>query len=276
MAGWPTTNNKINTKNRTGAITNSLKCLQINLQHSRVATDNLLKIMKEENTDIACIQEPYMFGNKIGGIPHFLTVLTIGERKKRAAIVINNRNIDILIIQLSDEDVTVMETRAGNANLVIASMYFDIKRSIEIDLNKMQAIITYAKKMGIIFAIESNARSTTWHDILTNKRGKVMEEFLVSRHLHIANEESHYTTFQTCRGASNIDRTVINNTALIILQDWNIYDQESCSDLNIIQFEIRKEKPQVEKTNNSEIKYIVTKANIGKFGAGCTRHKEGR
>ena len=71
-----------------------------------------------------------------------------------------------------------METRVGSATLVIASMYFDIKRSIEIDLKKMQAIITYAKEMGIIFAIDSNARSTTWHDILTNKRGKVMEEFL--------------------------------------------------------------------------------------------------
>ena len=266
MAGWPTTNNKINTKNRTGAITNSLKCLQINLQHSRVATANLLKIMEEENTDIACIQEPYMVGNKIGGIPLSLMVLTIGARKKRAAIVINNKNIDTLLItQLSDEDVTVMETRVGSATLVIASMYFDIKRSIEIDLNKMQAIITYAKEMGIIFAIDSNARSTTWHDILTNKRGKVMEEFIISRHLHIANEESHYTTFQTCRGASNIDLTVINNTALKILQDWNIYDQESCSDHNIIQFEIRKEKPQVEENNNSGIKYIVNKANIGKF-----------
>jgi hypothetical protein len=55
MAGWPTTNNKMNTlhKNRTGAMINSLKCLQINLQHSRLDTDNLLKIIEEENTDIA-------------------------------------------------------------------------------------------------------------------------------------------------------------------------------------------------------------------------------
>jgi hypothetical protein len=77
-----------------------------------------------------------------------------------------------------------------------------------------------------------------------------MEEFLISRHLHIANEESHYTTFQTCRGASNRDLTVINKTALKILQDWKIYDQESSSDHNIIQFEIGEVKPQVEKTNN--------------------------
>jgi hypothetical protein len=200
--------------------------------------------VEEEITDIACIQEPYILGNKIGVIPHSLTVLTIGERKKRAAIVINNKNIDTLLItQLSDENVTVMETRAGNATFVIASIYFGIERPIEVDLNKMQAIITYAKEKGIIFTIDSNAKSITWHDILTNKRGKVIEEFLISRHLHIANEESHYTTFQTCRGPSNIDLTVINNTALKILQDWNMYDQESFSDHSIIQFEIRKAKP---------------------------------
>jgi len=54
----------------------------------------------------------------------------------------------LLITQLSDEDVTVMETRAGNARFVIARMYFDIERPIEVDLNKMNAIITYANDTG--------------------------------------------------------------------------------------------------------------------------------
>ena len=62
------------------------------MQHYRLATDNLLKIVEEENTDIACIQEPYTLSNKIGGMPHFLMVLTFMERKKNAAIVINNKN----------------------------------------------------------------------------------------------------------------------------------------------------------------------------------------
>jgi hypothetical protein len=79
--------------------------------------------------------------------------------------------------------------------------------------------MTHAKGTGIVFAIDRNARSTSWHDVLTNKRVKAMEEFLISKHLHIANEESHYTTFQTCRGASNIDLTVFNNTAINYLQD---------------------------------------------------------
>jgi small neutral amino acid transporter SnatA (MarC family) len=97
MARWPKTNEKMsnNHKHRPGALTTRLKYLQINLQHSRLATDNLLKTIAIEGMDIACIQEPYIIGNKIGGIPYSITVLTNGERKKRTAIG-NNKNIDAL------------------------------------------------------------------------------------------------------------------------------------------------------------------------------------
>jgi exonuclease III len=43
--------------------------MQINLQHSRVATANLMQITEEESTDILCIQEPYTIQNKVAGIP---------------------------------------------------------------------------------------------------------------------------------------------------------------------------------------------------------------
>jgi len=35
-----------------------IKFLQINLKHSRVATNNLMKIMDEDETDVLFIQEP--------------------------------------------------------------------------------------------------------------------------------------------------------------------------------------------------------------------------
>jgi hypothetical protein len=51
----------------------------------------------------------------------------------------------------------------------------------------MQAVMTRAEGTEIVFATDSNARSTSWHDILTNKRGKAMEQFLISKHFQIAN-----------------------------------------------------------------------------------------
>jgi len=45
-----------------------LKCYQINVQHSRAATDNLRQIINKENIDMALIQEPYVYQNRIKGI----------------------------------------------------------------------------------------------------------------------------------------------------------------------------------------------------------------
>jgi len=42
-----------------------LKCYQINLQHSRATTDNLMQIMNTENIDITFTQEPYVYQNRI-------------------------------------------------------------------------------------------------------------------------------------------------------------------------------------------------------------------
>jgi hypothetical protein len=133
MGGWPTGKNKVNSPNRSrlGDPTTRLECLQINLQLSKLATDNLRKIMEEEGTDVICIQEPYNIGHKIGGLPRHCTVLTSGEGRKRTAVIINNRHTDaIRITQLSDEVATVMEVRVGSDTFVVASMYFDIKRQI--------------------------------------------------------------------------------------------------------------------------------------------------
>ena len=130
-----------------------------------------------------------------------------------------------------------VEIRVERVTFLIVSTYFDINRPIEIDLQKIHAILTQAKGIGIILAIDSNARSTSWHDVLTNNRGKKLEEFIISEQLHIANEESSYT-FQTERGASNIDLRVLNTQAVDYIKDWAMHEQESCSDHKIIKYEI--------------------------------------
>ena len=66
----------------------------------------------------------------------------------------------------------------------------------------MDAILQHAKRVGAIFAMDSNARSTTWHDT-TNNRGKHLEEYIFSKQLHIMKEPSANTTFESRTGKSN-------------------------------------------------------------------------
>ena len=161
----------------------------------------------------------------------------------------------------------VVETRVDEASLVLVSMYFDINRLIDIDLQKMQEILTHAKGTSTIFAIDSNARSTSWHNVLTNKPGRALEEFLISRQLYTANEESCYKTFQSGRGSSDTDLTILNNQAFEIISDWTIHDHESCSDHNVIKYDLGKGKDFYRHTGTSitRTRQRVTQRDTGKY-----------
>jgi hypothetical protein len=45
-----------------------IKCIQVNVQHCKAATANLIKIIEESKTRIIYIQEPYTFKRKVAGI----------------------------------------------------------------------------------------------------------------------------------------------------------------------------------------------------------------
>ena len=61
-----------------------------------------------------------------------------------------------------------------------------------------------------------------------------MEEFIASNQLHIVNEDSPRRTFQSSRGKSNVDLTIVNNQMLADVTDWDIAEEESASDHNIL------------------------------------------
>jgi hypothetical protein len=77
----------------------------------------------------------------------------------------------------------------------------------------------FTKGNGLLIAVDSNSRSTAWHDSQTNKRGKILEEYIISKNLYVINEESEQTTFQNRKGSSNIDLTIVNNHLLNALNN---------------------------------------------------------
>jgi endonuclease/exonuclease/phosphatase (EEP) superfamily protein YafD len=88
----------------------SIRCLQINLQHSKVATDNLMKLTQQEHTDIVFVQEPYLFQNNTVRITRTQRIYAPNEENYCTTIIIANNNIDAVFIkQLSDIDTGVIE-----------------------------------------------------------------------------------------------------------------------------------------------------------------------
>jgi hypothetical protein len=117
----------------------------------------------------------------------------------------------------------------------------------------------FAKGNGLI-AVDINSRSTAWHDIQTNKRGKTQEEYIISKNLHVMNEESEQTTFQNRRGSSNIDLTIVNKQLLKELENWEISEEEeeNCSDHNILKFDLGQDTYHDTVYNYNGHIYIVT------------------
>jgi len=160
----------------------------MNQQHSRTATENLMKKIETEEPDPLLIREPYEYKNTLTGMSKQYRIYTAGTGKHRAAIIITNSNIGaILNSKLSDEDTVVLEIIYEGMSFLAASMYFDIEDQIQNNLNKMEKLFRFAKEGRILLAVDSNARLKTCHDAKTNARGRKLEEYLVRRHLHIIN-----------------------------------------------------------------------------------------
>jgi len=158
--------------------------------------------------------------------------------ENRAAIIINNKLDAILIAKLPDEDTVFLEIIHENLRFFAASMYFDIEDQIENNFTKMDGLMRFVKGGRILIAVDSNARSKTWHDVKTNSRGRKMEEYLASKQLHIINEESVRFTFRNSRGSSKIDVTVTNNNLIAAVNEWEITAVQSLSDHNYLKYKI--------------------------------------
>lgn len=97
-------------------------------------------------------------------------------------------------------------------------------------------------------AVDSNARSTTWFDKLTNKRGIDFEEFIVSQQLNILNN-SNSPTFVSSQGESIIDLSLAGNS-ILPLTNWSLVDEDMLSDHRAIFLEIQTEQNSCITTDN--------------------------
>jgi hypothetical protein len=139
-----------------------------------------MKMIETEEPDLIFVQEPYEYRNRPVGIGKKNRIFTTGNGKHRAAMVIPNDKIDVILItNISNKDTVILEIIHGNLTFFAASMYFDFEDQIENNFTKIDALLRLANGRKLLIAADTNSRSKTWHDITTNSRGKKLEEYLV-------------------------------------------------------------------------------------------------
>ena len=118
-------------------------------------------------------------------------------------------------------------------------------------------MLQHAKGAGVLLAMESNSTSASLHDSMTDTMGRILEEFLISKRFYIMNEESVNTTFRNRRGTSKVHLTIISNQLLRTVVEWEISEQESCSDHSIIKYAIGQGTSHRKIVNFQDVRYVV-------------------
>jgi hypothetical protein len=87
----------------------------------------------------------------------------------------------------------------------------------------------------------------------------------MSKQSHVINEETDYTTFRSRRGTSNVVLTVINSQLLREVVEWEISEQESCSDRSIIRYATGEGQIHRLEFDSQDVRFIVKNDNKGIF-----------
>ena len=112
-----------------------------------------MKVVAEDESDIIFVQEPHTIQGKVIGISTKYKIFTSGDDRCRAAVVVTNNQIDVMLIhQLSDADTVSVEIIKGNITLTAASMYFDRERHTGDELLKIESMLHHSKNTGILIA----------------------------------------------------------------------------------------------------------------------------
>ena len=134
---------------------------------------------------LAIIQEPYI-GNSKGpkGVPAGFDCL-YGGNYPRAAIVAYKCNL-LLCSSYSSRDVTTCQTLLEDGKEVyIVSVYCDItQQSLPAELDKL---LLEKSDANIIIGLDANSHSPMWGCNETNKRGEMMEDFIMDHNLQVCN-----------------------------------------------------------------------------------------
>ena len=167
MASANNTNKGINNNQQ-----NSIRCMQINLQHSRLATDNLMNLIQQDYIDTVFVQEPHLIQNKTAGITRIHRTCISDDVKSWAAIITADSIDAVLIKQLCNRENVVLELRYKNTRTLAANMYLDISEETDERTAKVGEILNYNNGSGIIIAMDSNSRSTGRYDNKTKQEVK--------------------------------------------------------------------------------------------------------
>jgi len=119
----------------------------------------------------------------------------------------------------------------------------------------MVDLMRFVTVWRILIPADSNSRSKTWHNFKTNSRGRKLEEYLASKHLHLINEESDRSTFLNSTSSSNIELTITKNNQIAAAIDREMNEEEHYPTTIILNIKSVEEEP-ANRTKSTQARVI--------------------
>jgi len=257
-----------------------LTILQLNAQGFKEVAGDLRKRM-ENRVDIMALQEPYSLVGRVKGYVGLRgRVFQPKVATPKAAIIINNPDIDVLQLDLGNTShVVAVQIIAKAHEFYLVSAYFQFSHSVEPYLTMLDECIAKIRnnnaKNEIIICVDVNAQSTAWYSRLTDDRGDKVEDFIIENNLIVLNQVSKHPTYASHSGTLNIDVTL--STAGIVghIRNWRIEPEAAISDHNAILLKISSSRDE-HQLQEKDLSFNIKKANWELFDEEVRRRFDPR
>ena len=195
----------------------------------------------EGSKSIALVQEPYLRTD--GSLVKVPNYFSYGSKDARACIWLPFGTQYLAIPQLTNRDISTVQIES-KPNYILSSVYLDITHKgdeILANLNKLADFI-HSTRQKLILGVDSNAHSPLWGSNSTNKRGEILEEWILTNGFFVANVGSD-PTFNGATGKSCVDITIVSEN--IQIKKWCLRPEAQFTDHIPINFEIPKTMSKV-------------------------------
>lgn len=214
------------------SVKDQINIIQINLNHSIRATEQLKINQYIRQADITCIQEPYYLNNKIIGFSTSDTVVNF-DYKPRTATIIHSNVFDIFTLS-KERDLVILKLTTQNVEFIIVNAYAAPNENLNNMLYKIENLLTDHSNTQIIIVGDFNAKNPAWGGTRLDERGETITDFMMSNNLYLLNEKDSKPTFSTPNGNSWIDLTLVTPNLIREINKWEVRDEHTESDHNYI------------------------------------------
>ena len=263
-----------------------LKILQINLQHKKLATANLVKKQKTNDYDMILIQEPWVVKGRVAGLTDiggkllYDTSCSATEPPRTCLII--KQNINFLLLQEHcSTDLVAVEMKLTSRELTVESAYFPFDSgkpapTIEVECLDEETLNSSGQ---LLLGCDANAHHTAWGSSNCNSRGESLLEFIFTNKLLTLNEGNR-PTFITSNRREVLDITLSTVHIAGLIRNWRVLEEPSLADHQYISFELNEKLNETTKTfrdpykTNWERFREDLKAGIQLLPTGIPRTKE--